>query len=178
MVKETPRLLLRPFEEGDREAYLDYFNDPELWRMLGYRPLTAEDLRGDFQWRLDSPYVTALVLKETGRVVGHICAGQLDPPLLEREELRGKRGRSLSFSLHRALRRRGLMSEALTALLDELFGAEGLDFVHSGYFAFNAASAALHRKLGFRELFRHEIRRNGETIETIETVLRREDRLQ
>ena len=172
---ETRRLLLRPYKENDYADYLAYFNDPELWRMLGYRPFTGEeDFRGDFQWRLENPGVAALVLKETGRVVGHICVGAPDPATAGREELCGKRGVSLSFSLHRDLRRQGLMSEALEALLDELLRAADFDFVISGYFSFNAASAALHRKLGFRPLFTHEERRGGETVEVIETVLIRE----
>ena len=113
MTLETKRLLLRPYEAGDWVDYVAYFNDPEMWRMMGYRPFEREeDFRGDFQWRLENPGVTALVLKESGHVVGHICAGELYPPLLEREELRGKKGVSLSFSLHRALRRQGLMRGA------------------------------------------------------------------
>ena len=168
---ETKRLLLRPWEAGDYADYLAYFNDPGLWRMLGYRPFTCEaDFRGDFQWRLENPRVTALVLKETGRAVGHVCVGALEPQVAEREELRGKRGVSLSFSLHRELRRQGLMSEALAALLDELFRSGELDFVSSGYFSFNTASAALHRKLGFRPLFSHTETRGGETVEVVETV--------
>ena len=175
MLIETKRLLLRPYEERDYEDYLDDFNDPEMWRMLGYRPFTCEeDFRGDFQWRLENPDVTALVLKETGHVVGHICAGELNPPLCEREELRGKRGVSLSFSLHRDWRRKGLMTEALAAVLDELLRDGGFDFVNSGYFSFNEASAALHRSLGFRTLFSHVIERNGETIEVVETILSRQ----
>ena len=120
--------------------------------------------------------MTALVLKETGRVVGDICVAAPDPAVAEREELRGKRGATMSFSLYRALRRKGLMSEALTAVLDELFRDDKLDFVHSGYFSFNDASAALQRKLGFRELFRQHIERGGETVETVENVLFRENR--
>ena len=178
MKLETERLLLRPYEAGDWADYLDYFNDPEIWRMLGYRPFTCEeDFRGDFSWRLENPGVTALVLKGSGRLIGDICVGGLNPPLLEREELRGKRGVSLSFSLHRACRRQGLMREALEALLDELFDAGELDIVNSGYFSFNTASAALHRSLGFRPLFSHVIERNGETIEVIETILCPDDRI-
>ena len=177
MTLETKRLLLRPYEAGDWEDYLAYFNDQEMWRMLGYRPFEhEEDFRGDFQWRLENPGVTALVLKESGRLIGHICAGGLYPPLLDREELRGKQGVSLSFSLHRDWRRQGLMREALVALLDELFRAGALDFVNSGYFSFNEASAALHRSLGFRPIFTHVIERNGETIEVIETILERVNR--
>lgn len=177
MILETERLRLRPFEESDWADYLAYFDDPELWRMLGYRPFTrVEDFRGDFRWRMESPYVSALVLKDSGRLIGHVCAAPLDPPMAEREELRGKNGRSLSFSLHRDFRRQGLMGEALCALLDELFADGRLDFVHGGYFSFNAASSALHRKLGFRPLFRHAAERGGETLEVVETVLFRGDR--
>ncbi|MBR5343702.1 MAG: GNAT family N-acetyltransferase [Oscillospiraceae bacterium] len=176
MLIETERLLLRPYEEGDYADYRAYFDDPELWRMLGYRPFRGEeDFRGDFGWRLGNPRVSALALKETGRVVGHLCVGELDPATLAREELRGKRCRSLSFSLHRELRRQGLMSEALRAALAELFRSGEAELVVSGYFSFNAASAALHRKLGFRELFRHTEERRGETVEVIETVLRPKD---
>ncbi len=145
MVLETERLLLRPWEEGDRADYRAYFDDPGLWRMLGYRPFTREeDFRGDFAWRLNNPRVTALVLKESGHAVGHICVGAPDPSLAEREELRGKRACSLSFALHRELRRQGLMREALSALLDALFSSGEADLVCSGYFAFNEASAALY----------------------------------
>ena len=176
MKLETERLLLRPYENGDYPDYRAYFDDADMWRMMGYRPFTSEeDFRGDFQWRLENPGVTALVLKESGRLVGDICAGALNPPLSEREELRGKKGRSLSFSLHRSLRRQGLMSEALQALLDGLFHDGETDFVNSGFFSFNTASAALHRKLGFRPLFSHTIKRNGESVEVIETILTRED---
>ena len=31
----TERLHIRPFRESDREACIDYFKDPELWRMMG-----------------------------------------------------------------------------------------------------------------------------------------------
>ena len=173
MILNTERLQLRPFAPGDRADYQAYFNDPALWRDLGYRPFACEeDFRGDFQWRLDNPRVLALVLKETGRVVGHVCVGEPDPWMLEREELRGKTGKSLSFAIHRDLRRRGLMREALEAVLDELFRS-GADLVFSGYFSFNAASAALHRSLGFRPLFTHVEERAGERVEVIETVLSR-----
>ncbi len=172
MTLETERLLLRPWEEGDWEAYLDYFDDPELWRMMGYRPFSSEeDFRGEFGWRVGNPCVTALVLKETGLAVGHVCAGAVEAGHLARPELRGQRGCSLSFSLHRARRRQGLMYEALEAVIRELFRSGELDYIGSGYFSFNEASAALHRKLGFRELFRQTIARNGETVETVEMVL-------
>ena len=59
------------------------------------------------------------------------------------------------------------------ALLGELFRSGALDAAASGYFSFNAASAALHRKLGFRELFRHTVERRGETVEVVETLLER-----
>lgn len=175
MILNTERLLLRPFEPGDYADYKACFSDPELWRMLGYRPFACEeDFRGDFQWRLGDPRVLALVLRKTGRVAGHLFVGGLDPWLLEREELRGKQVCTLSFALHRGLRRQGLMSEALEALTGELFRT-GTEAVVSGYFSFNAPSAALHRKFGFRPLLSHFEERGGERVEVIETILRAED---
>ena len=169
MILETARLRLRPFEAKDWADYLAYFNDAELLRDLGYRPFVSEeDFRGDFQWRLDNPRVLALVCKASGRVVGHVCVSEPDDWFLERPELQGKRAKGLSFALHRGQRRQGLMREALTAVLDALFDS-GIDAVCSGYFTFNAASAALHRSLGFQELLRRTDDRRGESAETLLT---------
>ncbi|MCR5663617.1 MAG: GNAT family N-acetyltransferase [Oscillospiraceae bacterium] len=176
MILETPRLILRPWEEKDYEDYREYFDDPELWHMMGYAPFVREaDYRADFVRRLDDPGQVALQLRENGCVVGHIAASALHPPLTERSDMNDLRGLSLSFALTRYERGRGLMTEALSALLDRLFAVDGLDYVNSGFFFFNTASRALHERLGFRPLFTHTIERGGETIEVCETILTRED---
>ena len=147
---ETPRLRLRTFTPEDAGDYLDYMSDPELLRNLGMFPVT--DLAAAEQvidWMLAERVPVALEERASGRVIGHIV---LHPPALELGDvpaLREKRGASLSFALHRDRRGRGLMREALAALIDWLF-SQGYDFINCGFFAFNTASAALQRSLGFQ----------------------------
>lgn len=172
----TERLRIRPFAPEDWDAFLDYFSDPELWRMMGYRlDMSEEDLRGDFAWRLENPEkVLAVALRENGRVVGHIVVGEPNPPVLEHPRWGDRRGKSLSFALHRDLRRQGLMKEALRAVIDRLFADDpALEYVNGGWFSFNAASAALHRSLGFVPDFTHRIERNGEEITVVEGFVTR-----
>ena len=173
---DTPRLHIRPFCEADREAYLSYFDDPELRRMMGYRvDMGAEDLRGDFAWRLENPEkVFALALRGDGRAVGHVVVGDANPPVREHPLWGARRGKSLSFALHRDLRRQGLMKEALAAVIDRLFVDDPkLEYVNGGWFSFNPGSAALHRSLGFVPDFTHRITRNGEDITVVEGFLTR-----
>ncbi len=173
---DTPRLHIRSFCEADREAYLSYFDDPELRRMMGYAiEMDEAALRDDFAWRLQNPEtVLALALKDSGCVIGHLCVSEASPPV-QADPVWGRRnGKSLSFALHRDYRRQGLMKEALKAVIDRLFADNAaLEFVNGGWFSFNAASAALHRSLSFTPEFTHLLERNGERIEAVDGFLTR-----
>ncbi len=172
----TARLHIRPYREADWAAYYDYFNDPELWHMMGYRlEMSEQDLRENFTWQLQNPEkVLAVALREDDRVIGHIVAGDPNPPVLADPVWGRKKGKSFSFALHRDFRRQGLMKEALSAVIDRLFTEdETLEFVNSGWFSFNTASAALHRSLGMTPEFSHLLERNGERIEAIDGFLTR-----
>ena len=172
----TQRLRVRPFAPGDWDAFLDYFTDPEIWRMMGFPlDMSVEEQRADFDWLLENTGKTlAVALREDGRVVGHIVAGEPNPPVLEHPRWGKRRGKSLSFALHRDLRRQGLMKEALAAVLNRLFdGDPALEYVNGGWFSFNAASGALHRSLGFTPDFTHRIQRNGEDITVVEGFVTR-----
>ncbi len=178
MELDTARLHLRPFCEADRAAWLDYFDDRELRRMMGYAiEMDEAALREDFAFRLQNPEgALALCLRDGGRVIGHICVSEASPPVQADPVWGRRRGKSLSFALHRDFRRQGLMKEALRALIDRLFLDDpALEFVNGGWFSFNAASAALHKSLGFTPEFTHLLERNGERIEAIDGFLSRAD---
>lgn len=58
---------------------------------------------------------------------------------------------SYGIALGEEFKRRGLASEAVTMLLGFMFGERRYHKCESSVVAFNEASLALHRKLGFRE---------------------------
>ena len=119
------------------------------WEVSG-----VDDARELFQWfahKEERAY--AISLKATGKVVGNLTVYN-EPPVAVNtlSELKGKTGRSLSFSMARQFRRRGLMFEAVSAVIDHLFRVENVDYIHSGYLDFNLPSQMLHQKLGFTYL--------------------------
>ena len=172
---ETERLILRKFREEDFEDYYAYAADREMNRMMGQYDLSdREDARACFDWLKDKEersYV--IVCKEDGKVIGNLNVTALPEFLIEMdlEPLRGKRGVCLSFCLSRDYRRRGLMEEAVRAVIDELFRVEGMDYVQCGHFDFNLPSEKFQEKLGFERLTTGVIDWNGEEIHTVESVL-------
>lgn len=150
---ETERLILRPHTAADFEDYFGYIMDPELRRMLGLHGVEdRESALETFQWLLDPSHgeFLAVVSRETGRVIGHICAQQPLKKLADDPGFAGRKGASLSFAIARWERRKGLMQEALEALIVEMFQHGGFDYLDCEYTAFNTASQALQEKLGFR----------------------------
>lgn len=147
---ETDRLILRPFQDGDFPDFCIFAMDEERNRMMGNSPVPDEtEARAFFHWLKDvEKRGYAVILKATGRVAGNLTVYD-EPSVSDRPELAGLRGREMSFSTARPYRRLGLMEEALRAVIDRLFRAEGADYVASGYFDFNEPSRALHEKLGF-----------------------------
>ena len=173
MFLETDRLILRKFREEDFADFCVYAMDLEMCRMMGNDPMdTEEAARATFDWlkdREERGYV--LVLKETGRVIGNLSITAVPKDIAALEPLAGKQGRSMSFCISRHYRRRGLMSEALRAVIAQLFDAEGMDYVRCGYFDFNHVSAKLQEKLGFVHLTTMEFEFKGANVVAVEQVL-------
>ena len=165
MYLETKRLILRPHSSSDFEDYFDYIMEPELQQMLGLNGLVdRESTQETFQWLLDKMLdkweFLALVSRETGRVIGHICVQPPIEKVAQAPEFHGKKGASLSFAIAKWERRKGLMSEALSALIGQMFRDGTVDYLDCEYPLFNTASQALQEKLGFwywgREQFGEE----------------------
>ncbi len=156
MYLETKRLIVRPHTPADFEDYFGYIMDGELQRMLGLNGVVdRESALETFQWlldkwRLDNWEFLAVVSRETERVIGHICVQPPYEGLAGDPAFRGKRGGSLSFAMAAPERRKGLMAEALEALIGKLFRDGAADYLDCEYPLFNTASRELQKKLGFR----------------------------
>ena len=73
MQLETTRLLLRPWREDDAEELYRLACDPKVGPIAGWAVHTsAENSREIIRSVLSKPETYALVLKETGAVVGSI----------------------------------------------------------------------------------------------------------
>ena len=147
--------------------------DDEMSRMMGRRLLrNREEARWNFDWLKDKEErCYGLVYKETGKIIGNITVGGVLTKLAEIEKLKGKVGKSLSFSISKKYQRKGLMLEAINAVINHLFDVEDIDYIQCGHFSVNTASEMLQKKLGFEYLTTRHFEDEGTVILSIENIL-------
>jgi RimJ/RimL family protein N-acetyltransferase len=148
LILETPRLILRPFQPGDAQAFLGYRNDPEVARYQGWSVPYPEDQAvalcndtADNEGRQPGEWIRlAMAPKAGGEIVGDVAARILSDA----------RQAELGVTLSRAAQGQGYGFEALTVLIDYLFGPRNMHRLTANIDPANAASARLLRRLGFR----------------------------
>jgi RimJ/RimL family protein N-acetyltransferase len=158
---ETKRLLLRPFRESDAADVLEYLSGPLPHCFTGLKIDSLEEARAEVVKRGEDPeYCFAIVLKETGRVIGEIDAEPSDylPPMLRSRETPPAFQDTFtpSLILNAAHQGSGYAYEATYALFDYLFTRKGARRIYSYVDDYNACSRHLCEKLGMRHegLFR------------------------
>ncbi len=78
MALTTERLLLRPFRETDHEDLYEFLSQLEKDEFEGYPDITRENSLKHLKQRVGSEEFYAVVLKETGKVIGNIYCGNRD----------------------------------------------------------------------------------------------------
>lgn len=174
MTLETKRLILRPWEESDAEECYRYASDPDIGPATGWLAHTSvENSREIIRTVLSAPETYAVVLKETGLPVGSvgILRGGAAHPALPADEA------ELGCWIGKPYWGRGLIPEAIRALIDRCFDEFGCTAVRYAFFDGNDKSRRVAEKCGFR--YDHTDPDTfwpvGRRIEHI-YVLRREDR--
>ena len=157
---ETHRLILRPFRAEDaEEMYSGWASDPEVTRYLTWpvhpgaevtRKLLEDWIShypegGYFNW--------AIEWKETGSVIGNISAVKFDEAMETAE---------IGYCLSRAFWGRGIMPEALRAVMDYLFESVGVRRITASHDVRNPKSGRVMAKAGMRKegVFREAGRNN------------------
>ena len=142
---ETERLVLRKMKPEDAGGVFAYASDPEVAR---YMVWDVHRSKGDTEALLDltmSRYASGsapdwgLVYKSDGRLVG--SAGFV---AWEREHARAEAG----YVLHRGYWGRGLVAEALGAMISFGFKQMGLNRIEARCIAENTSSARVMEKAG------------------------------
>lgn len=171
---ETPRLLLRKVSEEDFSYFRADLTDKEMDRMMLRSSCeTEEDIRLGFEWFLyKEERAYAIVHRETGETIGNLTVYNHVPECVAAYEVaRGKNGKSLSFAVLPAFRRKGFMYEAVSAVIECLFRVEKADYINCGYLSYNAPSKALQEKLGFTYLLTERFQFDGQERESIENII-------
>ena len=146
---ETHRLILRPFRMEDAEdMFGNWTSDPEVTRFLTWPTHSSIEatrwVLSDWMPRYENGdyFNWAIEWKETGGVIGSIAVVKLD------EE---KESAEIGYCLGQAFWGRGIMPEALRAVMDYLFDTVGVHRIAASHDARNPKSGRVMVKAGMKK---------------------------
>ena len=146
---QTERILLRPFCQADLEDFYEYASQKGTGERAGWAHHTCiEDSQCILNNFIAEDKTFAIVYKHNNKVIGSIGIDEygMESKLTEFD---GLLGREIGFVLSRDYWGKGLMTEAVKAVIEHLFNVEKLDFLTCGYYDFNVQSKRVQQKCGF-----------------------------
>ena len=147
---ETERLLLRPFRQSDLQDLYEYASVEGVGEMAGWQHhKTIEETQEILNSFIAEDKTFAIVFKENSKVIGSLGVETygMEEALTEFTDYQG---RELGFVLGKGYWGKGLMPEAVKAVIDYLFNDLDLDFLTCGHYDFNAQSKRVQEKCGFK----------------------------
>ena len=171
---ETERLILRRLEMSDAQDIFNYGRDPEVARHVLWEAYSSVgECRAYIRamqrrYRSGEPSSWGIELKETGRIVGTI--GYM---WCQEEHSSAEVG----YSLARDQWNRGLMTEALEAVIVHSFETLRLNRIEAQHELTNPASGAVMKKCGMRceGTLRQRLRNKGRYVDVALYAILRED---
>lgn len=145
---ETERLILRPWRQSDLEDLYTYASEDGVGELAGWvHHRDREETQAVLDSFIGQKKAFALELKETGHVVGSLGIEEYDAQVFDEPRLYG---RELGYVLSREYWGRGLMTEAVGAVINYCFQELHYDFLTCGHFIRNDRSRRVIEKCGFR----------------------------
>ena len=146
MIMETDRILLRHWKDSDAKALYKYASDPEVGPRAGWQPHHSEDESLEIiRTVFNNPTTWAIILKETGKVVGAIGYGPSCDCSLPSHE--GEP--TLGYWVGKPYWGMGICTEALNLMISHIRKTTGIKSLISGHFTDNPASGRVMEKCGF-----------------------------
>ena len=142
----TRRLLLRKLRHEDLPDFYELVASPAVVRFEPYGPMTPAEAAKELDVRIASREFTAVVLKESGKLIGNIYLGRRECGALE-----------LGYLFNEAYWGKGYATESCGAIIAEAFRG-GANRICAQCDPDNAASWRLLEKLGFTR--EEHLRRN------------------
>ena len=147
---ETPRLILRPWRQSDLDDFYEYASVDGVGQMAGWMPhesVQKSQMILDLFIREKKTF--ALEFKENGKVIGSLGLETGE----EQDEIPGTLiGREIGYVLSKDYWGRGLMPEAVKAVIGYCFTVLGFDYLTCGHFMRNGQSRRVIEKCGFSYL--------------------------
>lgn len=143
IIIETDRLILRPTQMSDAEDIFEYASGHNVGVHAGWKPHeTIEETKQIIETVFSEKNVFAIVLKESGKVIGNI--GLVADPKRAYDRVR-----MVGYALAEAYWGRGYMTEAAKVIVNYGFGVLDLVMISAYCYPSNKRSRGVLNKLGF-----------------------------
>lgn len=147
---ETERLILRAFEQSDLDDFFEYASVKGVGERAGWKHHESkEESQQILNSFINHDKTFAIVLKENSKVIGSLGVEEygMEEALTEFLEYKG---REIGYVLSKDYWCKGIMTEAVKAIINYLFNELNLDFLTCGYYDFNNQSKRVQEKCGFK----------------------------
>lgn len=146
VVLRTPRLVLRAWRQSDLQDFFEYASVDGVGQMAGWHP--HENVEKS-QLILDDfiKGKKTFCIEYQNKAIGSLGIEKYNEN--EFPEYANLKGRELGFVLSKDYWGRGIMPEAVKAVMEYCFDVVGVDFLTCGHFDWNAQSARVQQKCGF-----------------------------
>ena len=146
VILNTNRLILRPFNINDLDDFYEYASVDGVGQMAGWLPhKNKEESLSILKMFIDEKKTFAIVYNN--KVIGSLGIEEYDEKQLP--EYTCKLGREIGYVLSKDYWGKGLMPEAVKAVIDYCFNNLKLDFLVCGHFIDNNQSKKVQEKCGF-----------------------------
>ena len=147
---ETDRLIIRAWQKTDLIDFYEYARVDGVGQRCGWLPHESiEEASRILDMFIAEKKTFALELKENGKVVGSVGLEVRETDLQLDESFAG---REIGYVLNKDYWGRGLMPEAVKAVINCCFRELGFDWLTCGHFVWNDQSRRVVEKCGFRYL--------------------------
>jgi len=146
----TERLVLRGWSESDLRDLYEYASVEGVGENAGWdHHRSLEESRRILESFIQHKKTFAIQLKGSGKVIGSVGLEARDEDAGLNEDLRG---REIGYVLSKDYWGRGLMTEAVTAVIRYCFQELNFDYLTCGHFDYNDRSRRVVEKCGFHFL--------------------------
>jgi ribosomal-protein-alanine N-acetyltransferase len=151
IVTETERLTLRSFVESDLEDLFAYASVPGVGEMAGWPHHQSIETSKDILTRfIEKKDVFALFHKTANKVIGSLGLHEPPPWATQDERFKHMNIFKIGYVLSKDFWGKGLMPEAVKAVIDYGFDTLGIDAFTCEHFTQNNQSRRVIEKIGFK----------------------------
>ena len=149
VILETDRLILRAWEITDLDDFFEYASINGVGEKAGWKHHKSKDESLEIlKMFINEKKVFAIVLKENQKAIGSIgieeCREDLD------KNLKNLLGRELGYVLSKDYWNKGIMTEAVSKVIEYCFKTLKLNYLVATYFNYNIESKKVLEKLNFK----------------------------